>query len=125
MLRFGSGISPNEVEWMTSAWGAEGPARFAALADAVAGWEAYRIGLVPELTGRIFAKDGGIDGKVHVDDLKASRLPPASLLVGGWNVLQYKFKDCRSARFEDRLKDLCRKVSGAWNLVCQSLGTWT
>ena len=62
------------------------------MADCVAGWEAYAVGAVPKLTGRIFVPDGGIDGEVELTEEIAQRLPDSSLLKAGLTCFQYKWK---------------------------------
>lgn len=121
-LAFGNAISPAEVERLVSSWGDEGPGRFAVLCDAVAGWEAFRLGEVPQVTGRRSVADGGIDISVEVTSGRDQPLPPGSLLREGTNVLQVKFKSVLSGKPSSRLSSLKRAVLKAWVKVSEYLG---
>jgi hypothetical protein len=89
----------------------------------MAGWEAYSVGSVPDLTGRIFVADGGVDGKVELSVEQAQKLPDASLLKAGLNVLQYKWKDFSCGDAQKRLSSLTKTPNvSCWRQVSTTLG---
>ncbi len=120
-LRFGTAITPAEVERLVSSWGDEGPGRFAVFCDAVAGWEAFRVGGVPLTTGRRSVPDGGVDIWIHLDADQARQLSPGTLLREGRNVIQVKFKSVLSGNPGSRLSALKTAIRGGWNDVSEFL----
>lgn len=115
-IPFGQELTASQFQAVTSGWGGAGPAKLAALGDCVIGWEAYSCGSIPQLTGRIFVKDQGIDGKVILTSEEARRLPGSSLLRDGLNWLQYKWK----ANLD--IRALAKELRGAWRAASEKAG---
>lgn len=88
----GKPISASQLEAITTCWGGDGPGRFECLAGSLVGWEAFRAGVVPALTGRMHA--AGFDARVEL-----SAESPSSIFRPGLNLCEFKWSGQTQRRF--------------------------
>ncbi len=115
-LRIGDAILASQIELATSTWDVR---RFTALCDVLI-WATTRgaYGGMPFITGRVYARDGGIDAEWevegHFDVRSVVDAPLATPIVGpGWNVWQYKLRNVASQDSKKITSELKQKLNGA------------
>jgi len=111
VLVHGSAISSEDIERFI---GRDfGPARFAALCNAVAWASAGRsCSSLPSFTERVNVRDKGIDAQWEAD-LPDDGKYQSPLLGPGWNVAQYKQRDLAAAGRHEVFEGLIKSLAGA------------
>ena len=114
----GQSIDARHLEQATGAWP---PRRFVSMCNALVWATSGRTsGSFPDLTERINAADGGIDGQWTVDVPEDDGGPNGPLLSEGWNVFQYKQRDLLARDRSRTLSDLRRDLMGAGGQVIRA-----
>ena len=91
-LLIGQPIDARELELSTSSWP---PERFASMCnDLVWATSSHQFAGLPSLTLRINAADDGIDAEWDVPIPDTDGSLPTPIVGRGWNVFQYKKRDC-------------------------------